>query len=51
MWDSPLSYVSLAVGLSLLFLVALGWACDKSLENVGMWDSFMRLLVEGPEIG
>ena len=49
MWDSPLCDVALAGGLSLLFLVALGLACDKTLENFRMWDAFMRLLVEGPE--
>ena len=51
MWDSPLCDVSLAGSLSLLFLVDMGWACDKTLEKFGMWEGFVRLLVEGPEIG
>ena len=37
-------------GLSLLFLVLLGWACNKTLDNIGMWDGFVRLLVDGPEM-
>ena len=41
----------LTTGLSLLFIVLLGWACSKTLDNIGMQDGFMTLLVDGPEMG
>ena len=48
MHDSPLWDAFLTGGLSLLLLVLLGRAGNKS---TGRQEGFMRLLVDGPEMG
>ena len=51
MHDSPLWDALLTGVLSLLFLILLGKVVSKTLDTIPMWEGFMTLLVDGPEMG